>query len=98
MTHRDGFEEITFSTCPECSSEAHYDSVYDFYSCQNCGETWSYGANDPDYDDEGVCSECQIGRLHDHPDGWECSQCGVTIYDPPYSVTQGKRTWEVELN
>lgn len=51
MADRDEFKEITFSTCPECSSEAHYDSRYDFYSC-HCGETWSYGANDPDFDDD----------------------------------------------
>ncbi len=38
--------------CPSCKSQnIQYDSVFDFHKCGSCGEVWSDGKNDPDYDD-----------------------------------------------
>lgn len=39
--------------CPKCSSErTAYDFEFDFWTCQECENTWSDGLNDPDYDDD----------------------------------------------
>jgi hypothetical protein len=31
--------------------QTDYDSTFDFWICEECNETWSDGANDPDYDE-----------------------------------------------
>jgi hypothetical protein len=45
-------EDLIDSCCPHCHSmQTVYDSTFDFWVCEECDETWSDGANDPDYDE-----------------------------------------------
>lgn len=39
--------------CPTCNStSAIYNEEFDFWSCQQCANVWSDGANDPDFDED----------------------------------------------
>jgi hypothetical protein len=39
-------------SCSQCASfSMHFDSVYNFFKCLNCGFLWAYDFHDPDYDD-----------------------------------------------
>jgi DnaJ-class molecular chaperone len=60
--------------CPECKHpNITFDATFGFYKCNSCQYVWSYSQDDPDYDEQVLCSCCGgKGWIKDEP----CAQCG----------------------
>ncbi len=45
--------DMTNGHCPSCDSRrVYYNEDFDFWTCEDCGEVWSDGANGSDYDED----------------------------------------------
>jgi DnaJ-class molecular chaperone len=62
------------NTCQKCnSSNIAFDKEFGFYKCFDCSYVWAYSQDDPDHDEQVLCSTCGgRGWIKDEP----CSQCG----------------------
>jgi ribosomal protein L37AE/L43A len=46
---------MTVEFCQKCNSpKVFYNEEFDFWTCETCGEHWSDGKNDPDYDEDSA--------------------------------------------
>lgn len=54
-------EDFIGSYCPCCYTKNVYDSTLDFRFCDECGEIWADGANDPDYDYDEPPEDYDLG-------------------------------------
>lgn len=50
---------MTNETCPRCDcTQIHYQEVLGYWECLDCGHTWAFDADDPDYEDSSFCPVC----------------------------------------
>ncbi|MHC5614084.1 MAG: hypothetical protein ACYTXA_24595 [Nostoc sp.] len=51
------------TNCPRCdSTRLQYQENYGYWDCEDCGHTWGFDEDDPDYDEEIVDYDGDTGQ------------------------------------
>jgi ribosomal protein L37AE/L43A len=75
---------MTQTNCPRCdSTRLRHQESYGYWECFDCGHTWAFDADDPDYEDDIVyfdrtlCNTCSGGGLiQEDGELHSCPMCG----------------------
>jgi DnaJ-class molecular chaperone len=68
---------MILENCPRCDcTTLQYQEILGYWECLDCGHTWGFDEDDPDYDESVSCPDCWgTGLIYAYVNDSQPSKC-----------------------